>query len=131
MVLFPPNTPPTPTPRPPKRHLEELTTSTWEEDNSVRPRDSPRPQTTPVQAPTPLSNQKAEAQASSPQPKWRRPDNKNGKGLPGTQTLKELSLSQSGFMGNTMRGTGTLNPDNVVMTYPEILDVAHDFAAHL
>ena len=45
-----------------------------------------------------------------------------------TQIFEELSLSQSGFTGDTVRRKGTLTLDNVVMAYPEIPDVAHDFA---
>ena len=57
-ILFPPNVPPTPNPRPSKCLLEELTTSTWEEDNNVRPTDSPHPQ--PAQAPAPIKRLKHE-----------------------------------------------------------------------
>ena len=32
------------------------------------------------------------------------------------------------FTGDTIRGKGTLIPDNEVMAYPEILDVVHEFA---
>ena len=35
------------------------------------------------------------------------------------------------FTGDTVRGKGILIPDNEVMAYPEILDVAHEFAAWL
>ena len=33
------------------------------------------------------------------------------------------------FIGDTVRGKGTLIPDNEVMAYPEISDVAHEFIA--
>ena len=42
-----------------------------------------------------------------------------------------VAMSQSGFTGDTIRGKGALTPDNVVMSYPEIPDVAHEFAACL
>ena len=35
------------------------------------------------------------------------------------------------FTGDTTRGKGPLIPDNEVMAYPEIPDVAHEFAARL
>ena len=79
-ILFPPRTLPAPATRPSRRQLEELTSSTWEEDSSVRPTDSPPPQAaqvpTPIQAPTPSTNEELEARASSPQPKCRRLDRK-------------------------------------------------------
>ena len=35
------------------------------------------------------------------------------------------------FTGDTVRVQGTLIPNNEVMAYPVILDVAHEFAARL
>ena len=35
------------------------------------------------------------------------------------------------FTGDTTRGKGPLIPDNEVMAYPDIPDVAHEFAARL
>ena len=35
------------------------------------------------------------------------------------------------FIGDTVQGKGTLIPDNEVMAYPEIPDVAYEFAARL
>ena len=35
------------------------------------------------------------------------------------------------FIGDTVRGKGTLIPDNEVMAYPKISDVAHEFVARL
>ena len=35
------------------------------------------------------------------------------------------------FTDNTVRDKGTLIPDNEVMAYPEIPDVAHKFATRL
>ena len=47
-ILFPPRTLPAPTTRPSRRRLEELTTSTWEEDNSGHPAASPPRQRSPT-----------------------------------------------------------------------------------
>ena len=70
--------------------------------------------------------------------KCRRLDRKNGKGLAKdqsgpikTQTFEKLPLSQPGFTKDTVRGKGTWTPDNVVMPYPKIPDVAHEFTARL
>mgnify|MGYP000503494635 FL=1 len=49
-------------------------------------------------------------------------------GLVTTMTVKILRLSEAGFTGDTVHGKGTLILDNVVMVYPEIPDVAHEFA---
>ena len=48
-------------------------------------------------------------------------------------TLISESWSQENvaFTSNTIRGKGTLIPDNEVMAYPEILYVAHEFVARL
>ena len=80
-------------------------------------------------------NKEIEPRASSPQPKHRRLDRKNGKGLAKdmigpieTQIFKELPLSQSVVMGDMVQGKGTLSPDNVLMAYLEIPNLAHDFA---
>ena len=35
------------------------------------------------------------------------------------------------FTSDTVHGKGTLIPDNEIMAYPEIPDVAHEFAAQL
>ena len=46
-------------------------------------------------------------------------------------TLISESHEEVVFTGDTVRGKGTLIPDNEVMAYPEIPDVAHEFAARL
>ena len=48
-----------------------------------------------------------------------------------TQTFELPPLSESRFIGNTVRGKGTLTPNNVVMAYPKISNVAHEFAIQL
>ena len=50
-------------------------------------------------------------------------------GLVTTMTVKILRLSEAGFTGDSVHGKGTLILDNVVVVYPEIPDVAHEFAA--
>ena len=42
-----------------------------------------------------------------------------------------MSRTNTGFTGDTVRGKGTLILDNVVMAYPEIPDVVHEFMAWL
>ena len=100
-VLFPPNAPSAPTLRPQKRRLEELTTFTWEVDSSAQLVDYPPPQE--AHAPAPPTNEEEERSASSPQPKRRRLDRKNDKGLIKdtdrsvevmAQMVEELWLSQ-------------------------------------
>ena len=49
-------------------------------------------------------------------------------GLVTTMTVKILRLSEAGFTGDSVHGKGTLILDNVVVVYPEIPDVAHEFA---
>ena len=46
-------------------------------------------------------------------------------------TLISESHEEVVFIGDTVQGKGTLIPDNEVMAYPEIPDVAHEFAARL
>ena len=60
------------------------------------------------------------------------------KGLAKDATLSVVTLiaesyaqEDVAFTGDTVRGKGTLVPDNEVMAYPEIPDVAHEFAAWL
>ena len=90
-IQFPPRTLPTPATRPSRCRLDQLTTSTWEEDCSGHPAASPprrRSSTRPVApssatqtTPTPTPREEAEEQSTSPQPKRRRLDRKNGKVL--------------------------------------------------
>ena len=46
-------------------------------------------------------------------------------------TLISESHEEVVFKGDTVRGKGTLIPDNEVMAYPEIPNVEHEFAARL
>ena len=48
-----------------------------------------------------------------------------------TQIFESWSREDLGFTGDTVHEKGTLIPDNVVMAYPDITDVAHEFAAQL
>ena len=71
-----------------------------------------------------------EEQCTSPQPKRRQLDRKNGKGLAKAATRPVVTLISKSheevvLTGDTLRGKGTLIPDNEVMAYPEIPDVAH------
>ena len=76
-ILFPPCTLPAPAARPGRRLLEDIKTSTWEEDNNSHPTaSSPRrrppspqaaPASEPVVAPTSTPRQEAEGQTISPQ----------------------------------------------------------------
>ena len=45
--------------------------------------------------------------------------------------LEEILRSQSTLTGNTERGKGIITPDNVVMAYPAMPVVAHEFATLL
>ena len=46
-------------------------------------------------------------------------------------TLISESYEEVVFTGDTTRGKGPLIPDNEIMAYPDIPDVAHEFAARL
>ena len=46
-------------------------------------------------------------------------------------TLISESYEEVRFTGDTTRGKGSLIPDNEVMAYPDIPDVAHEFAGGL
>ena len=75
-------------------------------------------------------------QRTSPQPKRWRLDRKNGQGLAKDATRPVATLISESheevvFTGDTTHGKGPLIPDNEVMAYPEIPDVAHEFAARL
>ena len=75
-------------------------------------------------------------QRTGPQPKRRRLDRKNGQGLAKDAnrpvvTLISESHEEVVFTGDTTRGKGPLIPDNEIMAYPDIPDVAHEFAARL
>ena len=159
-ILYPPRTLPAPPPRPSKRRLEELATSTWEDDSTATAQRSPTPpprrrsptpppqrrqptppprrrsSTPPSQRRSPPPQGEAEEQLASPRPKRRRLDRKNGQGLakdktkPVTTLISE-SYEEVRFTGDTTRGKGPLIPDNEVMAYPDIPDVAHEFAARL
>ena len=48
-----------------------------------------------------------------------------------TLISKLYTQEEVSFIGDTVRGKGTLIPDNEVMAYPEIPDVAHEFVAWL
>ena len=79
-----------------------------------------------------------EDQRISPQPKRRRLDSKNGKVLAKDATRPVVTLiSESyaqedvAFTGDMVRRKGTLIPNNEVMAYLQIPDVAHEFAARL
>ena len=110
-ILFPPRTLPTPATRPSRRRLEELTTSTWEEESSGHPTASPLrqlsptlpsrwrspsrpvvPSSSPRTTPTPTQREEMEEQRTSPQPKRRRLDRKNGKGLAKDATRPVVTL---------------------------------------
>ena len=85
---------------------------------------------------TPAPREEEEEQRTSPQPKRRRLDRKNRKGLAKDATRLVVTLISKSheevvLTGDTLRGKGTLIPDNEVMAYPEIPDVAHEFAARL
>ena len=72
-ILFPPSTLPTPPPKPSQRRLEDLATSTWEEDNSARCSPTP-PSRRGSPTPPPNTNtprEDAAEQHTSPQPKGR------------------------------------------------------------
>ena len=63
-------------------------------------------------------------------------DRKNGKDFAKDATRPVVTLISESheevvFTGNTVRGKGALVPDNEVMSYPKIPDVAHKFAARL
>ena len=77
-----------------------------------------------------------EEERTSQHPKCRRADRKNGKGLAKDTARPVLTLISESheevvFTGDTVRGKGTVIPDNKVMAYPKIPDVAHEFAARL
>ena len=46
-----------------------------------------------------------------------------------TQIFESQSREDAKCTGDTVRGKGTLIPDNELMAYPEIRDVAHEFVA--
>ena len=88
--------------------------------------------------PTPTPREEMEEQRTSPQPKLRRLDRKNVKGLAKDATLSVVTLiaesyaqEDVAFTGDTVHRKGTMIPDNKVMAYPEIRIVAHEFAARL
>ena len=91
-ILFHPSTTPAPATRPERRCLEEIMTSTWDEDiNSCPTASSPRrrscpPQADPTQAlvvlPMPTPTQEAEGQATSLQRKCQRLDQRTTKDWP-------------------------------------------------
>ena len=96
------------------------------------------PSSAPIAAPTPTPREEIEEQPTSLQPKRKRLDYKNGKGLAKDATKPVVTLISESwtqvdvtFTGDTVRTKGTLIPDNEVMVYPEIPDVAHKFAAQL
>ena len=147
-ILFPPRTLHAPATRPGRCHLEEVTTSTWGRITAATPRprlpdDTPHPlqvapSSAPIAAPTPTPREEIEEQPTSLQPKRKRLDYKNGKGLAKDATKPVVTLISESwtqvdvtFTGDTVRTKGTLIPDNEVMVYPEIPDVAHKFAARL
>ena len=151
-ILFPPRSLPAPPNRPSKRRLEELAASTWEDDSTATAQRSPSPpqrrrsptppprQRSPTPPPqrqrSPPPQNEAEEQQASPRPKKRRLDRKNGQGLakdttkPVTTLISE-SYEEVVFTGDTTRGKGPLIPTNEIMAYPDIPDVAHEFAARL
>ena len=165
-VLFPPRTLPAPATWPRRRRLEEIATSTWEDDTNSRPAASPSrrrppslpavPSSTPIAALTLTPREETEEQRTSPQPKRRRLDRKNGKILAKDTTRPIVTLisesyaqEEFAFTGNTVHGKGTLIPDNKViacptdnevmacptdnevMACPKIPDLAHEFATRL
>ena len=139
-ILCPPRTLPPPSPKTSRRRLEELATSTWEDDStasrcSLTP--PPRP-TAPPSAPktTRAPREEEEEQRTSPQPKRRRLDRKNRKGLAKDATRLVVTLISKSheevvLTRDTVCGKGTLIPDKEVMVYLEIPDMAHEFGARL
>ena len=77
-----------------------------------------------------------EEQHTSPEPKRRRLDRKNGNSLAKDTTRLVVTLMSESdeevvFTGDTVHGKGTLILNNEVMAYTEIPGVAHEFAARL
>ena len=112
-------------PKPSTHRLEELTTSTWEEDNTASRRSStppsrrrsPSPPTAPPSAPgtTPTPREEEEEQCTNLQPKRRRLDRTNGKGLAKHATRTVVTLTSESheevvFSGDTVRCRGVACP---------------------
>ena len=77
-------------------------------------------------------------QPTSPRPKRRQLDRKNGKGLAKDTTRPVVTLISESYAqedvaltGDTVRGKGTLIPANEVMAYTEFPNVVHEFATQL
>ena len=113
-----------------RHQLEDLATSTWEEDNSAR--RSPTPPSR-RRSPTTPPRQRSLTQplnTNTPhedevEQHTRRLDRKNGQGLakdatkPVTTLISE-SHEEVVFTGDTTRGKGPLIPDNEIRAYPDI-----------
>ena len=117
---------PSPTLGQQKRRLEVLGMTNWEEEGSTRAPKTAIPRNEQWTPP----EEETDKQASSPKPKRRRLDRKDGRGLvidatpqptpavtvetEPTHVFEKIPRNQSTLTGNTERGKGILTPDNVI-----------------